>query len=349
MKISKEYNPDFVDKLTDDKKRKKIQFICVYSLLAFVSFYMTILNLMTNKGFLTIATFVFFIACMINLGLTLYVPNGMSIAGYVFMVELISLFTYFIISGNPEGFSAIWICMLPFCGMLLYGRRRTIGLCAVMFCIMIFFFRIPYGQQFLRYNYTESFKMRFPVLFITFFLVSYFLETIRKVTNFELNRIRNKYEYLSLHDALTGVLNRHGLRELEMKQKCGDEQTVVMLDIDFFKKVNDTYGHDAGDIVLSEVAKKMESSLNTTICRWGGEEFLAWYPEGLQDRDSLEKLRKEIEGSDITTPDGIIKVTVSMGAATDKGDLLLEKVINRADDCLYDAKRTGRNKVVWEQ
>ena len=72
-------------------------------------------------------------------------------------------------------------------------------------------------------------------------------------------------------------------------------------------------------------------------------------PEGLQDRDSLEKLRKEIEGSDITTPDGIIKVTVSMGAATDKGDLLLEKVINRADDCLYDAKRTGRNKVVWEQ
>ena len=94
MKISKEYNPDFVDKLTDDKKRKKIQFICVYSLLAFVSFYMTILNLMTNKGFLTIATFVFFIACMINLGLTLYVPNGMSVAGYVFMVELIDELHY---------------------------------------------------------------------------------------------------------------------------------------------------------------------------------------------------------------------------------------------------------------
>ena len=348
MKISNEYSPDFVDKLTDDKKRKKIQFICLYSLLAFVAIYMTILNLMTHKGFLTWATFIFAILCIINLLVTIYIPKGMEAAGYVFMVELISLFTYFIISGNPEGFSAIWICMLPSCGMLLYGRKRTIFLSAVMFVIMIFFFRIPYGQKFLMYEYTETFRVRFPILFIAFFLVSYFLETIRKVTNYELTRIRTKYEHLSLHDALTGVYNRHGLREMESKQKRGDQQTAVILDIDFFKKVNDTYGHDAGDVVLAQVAKKMEKALDTSVCRWGGEEFVAWFPDGLKDRKIIEELRNDIEKMDINTDAGLIRVTVSMGAVTDNGDVVLEKLINRADECLYKAKHSGRNKVVWE-
>ena len=348
MKISNEYSPEFVDKLTDDKKRKKIQFLCLYTMLVFVSAYMTILNFMTHKGVLTWATFIFAVLCGVNILLTLYVPKGMEVAGYIFMVELISLFTYFIISGNPDGFSAIWICMLPFCGMLLYGRKRTIGLCSVMFIIMIFFFRVPYGQKLLMYEYTETFRVRFPVLFIAFFLVSYFLETIRKVTNYELNRIRKKYEHLSLHDALTGVYNRHGLREIELKQKRGKEQTAVILDIDFFKKVNDTYGHDSGDVVLAQIAKTMENALNTPVCRWGGEEFVAWFPEGLKDRERVEALRKDIEKMNIKTDDGLIRVTVSMGAVTDNGDVVLEKLINRADDCLYRAKHTGRNKVVWE-
>lgn len=349
MKISKEYDADFIDKLTDDNKRKKIQFLCLYTLLAFISFYMTILNFITHKGLLTWATFIFALICILNTVLTLYVPKGMTVAGYMFMAELIALFTFFIVSGNPEGFSAIWICMLPSCGMLLYGRRRTTVLCLVMLIIMLFFFRVPYGQQFLQYNYTSSFKMRFPVLFVTFFMLSYFLETIRKVTNYELNRIRKKYEHLSLHDELTGVLNRHGLKELEEKQKRGNYQTVVMMDIDFFKKVNDTYGHDTGDIVLAEVAGRMERDLETSVCRWGGEEFVAWFPEGLDDINKPEKLRNDIEEMDIATNHGDIRVTVSMGAVTAAGDDLLEKVINRADDCLYKAKQTGRNKVVWEE
>ena len=92
----------------------------------------------------------------------------------------------------------------------------------------------------------------------------------------------------------------------------------------------------------------MENALNTPVCRWGGEEFVAWFPEGLKDRERVEALRKDIEKMDIKTDDGLIRVTVSMGAVTDNGDVVLEKLINRADDCLYRAKQTGRNKVVWE-
>ena len=91
----------------------------------------------------------------------------------------------------------------------------------------------------------------------------------------------------------------------------------------------------------------MERDLETSVCRWGGEEFVAWFPEGLDDINKPEKHRNDIEEMDIATDHGDIRVTVSMGAVTAAGDDLLEKVINRADDCLYDAKRTGRNKVVW--
>ena len=349
MKISKEYSRNFIEKLTDDGKRKNIQFVCLFSLLSLIAIYMTLMNIMTHKGALTWATFIFSILCTINL---LFILNGNPtlcfIAGNTFKLEIIVLFTFFIISGNPEGFSAIWICMLPFCGMLIYGRKTTTILCAIMLAILIFFLRLPWGVKYLHYDYTESFKMRFPVLFIAFFLLSYFLETIRMITQKELDSLRETYKNLYSHDSLTGLLNRNGLLELENKTSTSNDQTILMIDIDYFKKVNDTYGHSAGDEVLKYLAKSMKEYFDTYVFRWGGEEFVAWYPNGIPSKDIVDDFRQKIENSIIETEDGEkINITISIGAMFFEQNSDLEKMIDATDEYLYEAKNTGRNKVVW--
>lgn len=337
------------DRLTYEEYRKRVQYEVIYFVLVFVSGSMTILNILTNKGKLTIATFGFAVLCVVNYAIMRIFPkNGMRVSAVLFVVEMISLFVFFIVSGNPEGFSAIWIATLPGCGMIMFGRRNTTILCALMLGILIFFFWTPAGGQYLGFEYTATFKQRFPMFFVAFFGLSFFLESLRMATQRELDKAREKNEYMSTHDNLTDMLNRHGLHRIERQSKAGDRQTVVMLDIDFFKKVNDTYGHDAGDKTLQKTAQVVLQILGTTTCRWGGEEFVAWYPEGIPDRATVEELRQAIEDTEIGLPDGRnIKVTISIGAVEGNENAKLETLINRADECLYKAKQTGRNKIVW--
>ena len=240
--------------------------------------------------------------------------------------------------------------MLPSCGMLLFGWKVTTELCALMLVIMLFFLRTPFGLSLLRYDYTASFRMRFPVLFIAYYLLASLLEAIRALTQRELDKMRLQYEHLYSHDFLTSMLNRHGLMEWRDQEKTGTQQAVFMFDIDFFKKVNDSYGHDVGDMVLTGVSAEAARHVKTPLCRWGGEEFVAWFPKG-DMKDSLpEEIRASVERLKMTIPhtEKIVRVTISIGVARAGGDVPLEELIRRADVCLYQAKTGGRNRVVFE-
>ena len=269
---------------------------------------------------------------------------------YGVVEKLVNWCTFFIISGNPEGFSAIWICMLPTCGMLLFGRKNTTILCAIMLVIMVFFFQTPQGVSLLWYDYTASFRMRFPILFSAFYLLSLLLESIREITQRELDKMRLKYEYLYSHDFLTSMLNRHGLMEWEKREKVSSRQAVLMFDIDFFKKVNDSYGHDIGDIVLAGVSAEVAKHVPTSICRWGGEEFVVWFPHGNLRDEEAERIRAAVEELEIFIPhtEKRVPVTISIGVARAAGEVPLSELIKRADACLYEAKAQGRNRVVFE-
>ncbi len=199
--------------LTDDEKRKELQYISIFLLFCFVSAFMTILNVITHKGILTVATAVFSVLCLINFFLIKKGGrSGTTIASILFSVEMVALFTFFLISGNPDDFSALWIAMLPACGMLLFGRKRAAILCGVMFAILVFFFWIPAGRSLLQYEYNHTFMMRFPVFYLACFLLSALLETIRSVTQKELDKIREKYKYYAAHDYLTNLLTARGWR-----------------------------------------------------------------------------------------------------------------------------------------
>lgn len=333
--------------LTDDEKRKELQYVGIFILLGLVSAFMTVLNVITRKGILTISTAVFAVLCFVNYLLVKKGrETGRTIASILFSIEIVLLFLFFLISGNPDGFSALWIMMLPACGMLLFGRKRASIICAIMFAILVFFFWIPAGRSLLQYEYNQTFIMRFPILYLAFFLLSTLLETIRSVTQDELDKMREKYRYYAEHDYLTKLLNRQGLEEWYSAFTNLGDQAVMMIDIDHFKQVNDSYGHDIGDLVLASVAQRIEKEANTKVCRWGGEEFVVWFPEEKNMCDP-ERVRAQIEKMEINIPNSekFIHVTVSIGVMRGEGEL--SALVKAADEAMLLAKNKGRNRTEY--
>ena len=158
----------------------------------------------------------------------------------------------------------------------------------------------------------------------------------------------------SKEDFLTKLYNKRALDEFmnikEAEYKRYDRNfAIVMFDIDFFKKVNDTYGHEAGDAVLSAFAKilKIESRTVDTVGRFGGEEFLALLSETDVKGGVIfaEKVRKHVEKTRFVYKGKRIKVTVSAGVSQRSDHISLEAAINSADEYMYKAKQDGRNRV----
>ncbi len=176
------------------------------------------------------------------------------------------------------------------------------------------------------------------------------LDVIKKI-NFMYSRTR----YLSLTDALTGLYNRRHFdntveREFLRSKRYGGDLTIAIIDIDFFKKINDTYGHLCGDYVLKEVAYLISDNFRKTdlVFRYGGEEFVALLTETSLEsaKIPLERLRKKIENSDFIYDGQKINVTVSIGASVNNAETVAE-FLDNADKALYKAKNAGRNKLIF--
>lgn len=156
-------------------------------------------------------------------------------------------------------------------------------------------------------------------------------------------------------DALTGVANRRQFRhqgtlELERTLRYERALSVIVLDIDHFKQVNDVYGHAAGDVVLAAVAKRISEVIRATdvFGRIGGEEFALLLPEtGLPGAVTLaQRIRRVVAAEPVSTGQTVISVTASLGVAcARRADASIDGPLDRADGALYDAKRAGRNCV----
>jgi diguanylate cyclase (GGDEF)-like protein len=137
---------------------------------------------------------------------------------------------------------------------------------------------------------------------------------------------------------------------LQRAQRYQRPITIGMADLDFFKQLNDTYGHAAGDAVLRAYATLMLDTLRQSdlVCRYGGEEFAFVFPEStlLETEKLAERFRALCAETDIRLADGrLVRVTMSMGLA-DASDCPIEVALKRADEALYEAKHQGRNRVV---
>lgn len=339
--------------LLDEQKRIRLQFIWIYGVLMTVSFFMTVVNIVTGKHLLMLSTLVFGVLCCINMFLAHKGEKALQLSGYFFSVELIALLTFFVVSGTPEGFSAIWACLLPASGLLIFRRKRGTILCAAMLLILVFLLQTPLGNSFLHYPYTTSFKLRFPMLYVAFFAVSFLLETIRALTFAEMKKAQAKYEYLYRHDALTGLYNRYGFNE-RMDALLDEHEAgpiaLLILDMDCFKRINDAYGHAFGDVVLQNTAALLVdiAGPNADVCRWGGEEFaimLRGEEDAAQCGSEILNALRETAFQSSGTP---VKVTASIGVvtATSHAELNPAVLVRAADNCLYSAKESGRDTLV---
>lgn len=168
--------------------------------------------------------------------------------------------------------------------------------------------------------------------------------------------LHNKIQEMASYDALTNILNRRfGLirlhEEFSTAQRHGSDLSVIMLDIDKFKPINDTYGHEAGDLVLKQVASTIALNLRNeeVICRYGGEEFLIILPMTNLNKAGLaaERVRSLVQKLTSYYKDKAILVTASLGVAS-LASLTAQNesnLINAADTALYHAKNMGRNQV----
>ena len=169
----------------------------------------------------------------------------------------------------------------------------------------------------------------------------------------ERKRFVAELERLSETDALTNTFNRRGFmkfadREFERSRRNEQPLTLVMIDIDRFKSVNDRYGHAAGDMVLAMIAQACRKQIRSIdlLARFGGEEFIILLTDATDDaaRTIADRVHEGIAGSRIRTIKGEVSVTASFGIATvDAGTVDLETAIRLADEALYEAKNSGRN------
>ncbi len=171
----------------------------------------------------------------------------------------------------------------------------------------------------------------------------------------ELYEVKKNLEISSRTDPLTNLLNRRGMEiELASEQNRSERNkklfSLILCDIDFFKKINDNYGHDAGDFILTQVSRNIEkhSRKQDIICRWGGEEFLLMLPETeLSGAAELaEKLRTVIKEDVQVFKSQKIYITLSFGVAQMHKGRDINDCIKSADIRLYAAKGGGRNRVV---
>jgi diguanylate cyclase (GGDEF)-like protein len=190
-------------------------------------------------------------------------------------------------------------------------------------------------------------------------LISRLLEKINReafLLKQELQLDKKLMEDLANKDPLTNCFNRRyfnqiGEMEYQRSIRFGHPLSLIMIDIDHFKVINDKYGHPAGDIIISAIAKNCLNSIRTidTFARFGGEEFAILVPESDLESAQLlaERLRKKIETLDFDINNNTrAKVTISLGVANlTASDSNLSNLISRADEALYQAKKAGRNKV----
>ncbi|HJV29016.1 MAG TPA: diguanylate cyclase, partial [Gaiellaceae bacterium] len=176
-------------------------------------------------------------------------------------------------------------------------------------------------------------------------------QSVIALDNAKLHRIVERQAFV---DGLTGLANRRQAEdslatELSRAARFGGPLSIVIGDLDGFKAVNDDHGHPVGDTVLREFARMLERSVRDVdvAARWGGEEFLLVLP-GTDAEGAVrlaERIREQLEGQTLLTPNGAVRVTASFGVAEAQEESRPTQLVAAADAALYEAKRSGKNRV----
>lgn len=202
-------------------------------------------------------------------------------------------------------------------------------------------------------NFNSKFKINIQFTGIISILIL-ILSAMMFYYKFKENKVRTELINMAKYDQLTTLMNRHSFEEvfkLLVENFRSREQpfSIILGDVDYFKKINDNFGHSVGDEILSELSNQIKLNLRKSdyACRWGGEEFLIVLSNTDHEYACIvaDKLRKEIEEFQFKTSVGVIHNTISFGVATYDREYTMLELINIADEKLFQAKDEGRNRI----
>ncbi|BBO26990.1 diguanylate cyclase (GGDEF) domain-containing protein [Marisediminitalea aggregata] len=276
------------------------------------------------------------------------------LAPFILVVSLAGLMLYLVITGGVANTGPLWIYVLPPVAMFFAGVVYGVITVAVFITLCSYILFAADGW-FVVAHYTTEFKLRLLYSFATVTFLSAFYEHSRQTSFNIVKDLSDKFEKQAQQDILTRLPNRRGIQQfIEFESARARRQkkplTLILCDIDRFKRVNDQYGHDGGDVVLKHVSDLFKASIREQdgVARWGGEEFLFVLPDTEESNAVVlaEKVRETLATSLVELQQEKVVITASFGVAQIDFEQGLDKALTLADKALYKAKEKGRNKVL---
>lgn len=263
------------------------------------------------------------------------------------------LFTYLIASGGESNTGPLWFYVFP--PLLFYLTSLKTGTAMLLGCVFVAVVVFQFPQlPLVMAEYSTDFKIRFFATLAFESIFCFVLEASRLKARNELMELAQTHEYAARTDELTGLSNRRDMQqrlnsEFARHERTGHHFSVVLIDLDLFKNINDEFGHDAGDEVLVRFASLMNSIIRQAdvAARWGGEEFLILLPDTslLQALTLAERLRQEVANTGFEFKGIRLPITISAGVCSIAKAGSVNELLKLADINLYSAKESGRNQI----
>lgn len=267
-----------------------------------------------------------------------------------------------IMLGTESGFNILLLAIIPVCFFVEYLmlNRSSISYVAtavVLITNIVMVYRDSiYEQGGRTVTYFSKWIMIYNLTIagiIIVYATSIFMAEVFTISN-GLERQNKMLSELASYDPLTGLLLRRPFMEqldmsVGMKRTYGTDYSICIGDIDFFKKFNDNYGHECGDMVLKQVAAAIRKGVREcdSVCRWGGEEIIILFPNTsvYEAVKIMDRVRSDIEGTSHVYKGQIVNVTMTFGVSSSEKHIMSNDIIESADRALYKGKESGRNRV----
>lgn len=334
-----------------EAKRRRLTLYFISYIGVFIMLMLALKNLNKNNEFLAGLLLVFSALMFINVVL-LHVYKGRVIFYYIAGVIVLFMIVATIYSGGYRNTGLYFIFPLIFIQIVIVGYKAAIGYVSITMGIVAY---MLYHQESIPASYDPEYVSRFIISTFCFICVAFIGEYFWHKSHHEM-LIDNLEKYRQANtDPLTKLPNRRFLESVFFDKAMTTPPgyfplSLVVVDVDYFKVINDSYGHSVGDNVLIHFANIMKACTRSTdlVVRTGGEEFLIIYPNTSlpMAKKLAEKLRAEIEENPFDEDDIHHPITASFGVASAVTDAELDSALELADKHLYDAKNSGRNRVV---
>lgn len=307
------------------------------------------------QGRYLLAAFLLFLFAVTALNiLHLKKSQNINLASWVDAIVVSLLSVYLITTGGVDNTGPLWVYpLLPFMIFIQGHRLGSVTAFSLLTLIAVILFK---PMEYLSIpDYSMEFKIRYFASLSSVLLFSWATEYLRHAAYVQLRAQGEKLETASRTDFLTGLANRrYALEKLHNEntryQRTHSPYSVLLIDIDDFKQINDKMGHGVGDCALRQIAESFRDQVREIdlVSRWGGEEFMILLPDTDLDqgRQVAEKLRQHIELAHFQCDDHSLMITISIGVETAQPGQNPMYFIDLADEKLYRAKAAGKNQVV---